>query len=146
MVRGEEDRTIVGFVNKAELRYALGQSVLARYLVHTLTGSDKAMRTRHLSPDATCTFHSLPGDASTSRLSAPDIVIPGRHAGRSPNLDQSRPSASEVYEVDFGQYVDEVNWHHATFFPKRRADWQTALSVSPKMPLEIVMQLFRRMG
>ena len=112
--------------------------------MHTLTGSDKAMRTRHLSPDATCTFHSLPGDASTSRLSAPDIVIPGRHVGRSPNLDQSRPSASEVYEVDFGQYVDEVSWHHGNV--ERWADWQTALSVSPKMPLEIVMQLFRRMG
>lgn len=67
------------------------------------------MRTRHLSPNATCTFNALPGEATASRLSVPDIVIPGRHAGRSPNLDQPRPSASEVDEVDFGQYVDVVS-------------------------------------
>jgi chloride channel 3/4/5 len=71
---------------------------------------DKAMRTRHLSPNATCTFNALPGEASGSnRLSVPDIIIPGRHAGRSPDLSQSRPSASEANEVDFGQYVDEVS-------------------------------------
>jgi chloride channel 3/4/5 len=70
---------------------------------------DKAMRTRHLSPNATCTFNALPGDVSGSdRLSVPDIVIPGRHAGRSPNLE-SRPSMAEVNEVDFGQYVDVVS-------------------------------------
>jgi chloride channel 3/4/5 len=102
------------------------------------------MRTRHLSPQATCTFTALPTDVrDTGRLSAPDIVIPGYNAGRSPNLDQSRPSASEVNEVDFGQYVDEVGISSLLL---EVADWQTALTVSPKMPLEIVMQLFRRMG
>jgi hypothetical protein len=70
------------------------------------------MRTRHLSPNATCTFNALPGDSGDpDRLSVPDIVIPGRHTARSPNLDQRRPSASEANEVDFGQYVDVVSDH-----------------------------------
>lgn len=111
VVRSEDDRTIVGFVNKAELRYALGK-LLRRVRQHQLIQLDKAMRTRHLSPNATCTFNALPGDTSDpNRLSVPDIVIPGRHAGRSPNLDQRRPSGSEVDEVDFGQYVDVVSYH-----------------------------------
>jgi len=46
--------------------------------------------------------------------------------------------------VDFGQYVDEVSAAH---WAEQEADGlQTPLTVSPKMPLEIVMQLFRRMG
>jgi len=119
VVRGEEDRTIVGFVRKAELRYAL----------------DKAMRTRVLSPNATCRFQAISPDANKANglLEQPDIVIPG-HEGAAPrssnvNAEPLRSSVSVANEVDFGQYVDE-----------------TPLTVSPKMPLEIVMQLFRRMG
>jgi chloride channel 3/4/5 len=112
VVRSEDDRTIVGFVNKAELRYALGEYCLLsiQYWHRPLTEcSDKATRTRHLAPNATCTFNALPGDTSDpNRISLPDIIIPGRHPGRSPNLDQGRPSAAEATEVDFGQYVDEV--------------------------------------
>lgn len=71
---------------------------------------DKAMRTRHLSPNATCTFQALGANLETPRGALPpDIVIPGRNPGRSPNPDQPRPSASEAHEVDFGQYVDEVS-------------------------------------
>jgi len=56
----------------------------------------------------------LPGDTrDPNRLSLPDIVIGGRYPGRSPNLEQGRPSASEATEVDFGQYVDEVSPKHA---------------------------------
>jgi chloride channel 3/4/5 len=42
---------------------------------------------------------------------------------------QEAAYGSEVNHVDFGQYVDEI-----------------PLNVPPKMPLEIVLQLFRRMG
>ncbi|WVQ80441.1 hypothetical protein IAT38_002546 [Cryptococcus sp. DSM 104549] len=119
VVKSEDDGTIIGFVRKNELRYAL----------------DKARRTRNLSPNALCTFQcipSLPEDAH-ELLPRPDIVIPNRSGagGLSIRTDGSgrRESGVEVEEVDFGQWVDE-----------------TPLTVSPKMPLEIVMQLFRRMG
>lgn len=120
MVKSDEDRTIIGFVNKVELRYALGEhfdSITFQEGGVTLLkrAVDKAMRTRHLSPNATCTFQALgtnlqmPNGSGTLQ---PDIVIPGRNPSRSPNLDQSRPSASEAHEVDFGQYVDEVSPTH----------------------------------
>ena len=116
MVRSDEDRTIIGFVNKVELRYALGKQVpIINKAMSLIQITDKAMRTRHLSPNATCTFQALGGNFETPRgTSQPDIVIPGRNPSRSPNPDQSRPSASEAHEVDFGQYVDEVSFKSLT--------------------------------
>ncbi|OCF36089.1 chloride channel, other eukaryote [Kwoniella heveanensis BCC8398] len=122
VVKSDSDRTIVGFVRKNELRYAV----------------DKARRTRNLSPNAICKFeHTLPAAPLKSDadgyLQRPDIHIPRRQGSinRSPSLGAvgRRESGMEVEEVDLGEYVDE-----------------TPLTVSPKMPLEIVMQLFRRMG
>lgn len=89
VVATETDRTIIGFIPKTELRFAL----------------DRARRSYSLSPDAVCTF---------SDRDAPAGGVSG---------------GGGVDRVDFGQYVDE-----------------TPLTVSPKMPLEIVLQLFRRMG
>ncbi|WWC97131.1 hypothetical protein V866_004009 [Kwoniella sp. B9012] len=124
VVKSESDRTIIGFVRKNELRYAL----------------DKARRTRNLSSNALCTFQHTPPlttdkPSAPEHLQRPDIVIPGRTGSifRSPSMGAGgfarRESGVEVEEVDFGEYVDEI-----------------PLTVSPKMPLEIVLQLFRRMG
>jgi hypothetical protein len=56
-----------------------------------------------------------------------------------------RSSGGQSGTVDFGQYVDEVGLSMSC--QRAEADnVQTPLTVSPKMPLEIVMQLFRRMG
>ncbi|GMK56525.1 hypothetical protein CspeluHIS016_0303650 [Cutaneotrichosporon spelunceum] len=80
---------------------------------------DRARRNYKLSPDALCTFTQFAdgeGDDS-GLLPHPNIVVPDVAYG------------SEVETVDFGQFVDE-----------------TPINVPPKMPLEIVLQLFRRMG
>ncbi|WRT63642.1 uncharacterized protein IL334_000565 [Kwoniella shivajii] len=129
VVKSESDRTIIGFVRKNELRYAL----------------DKARRTRNLSPNALCAFQHTPPirpldkNMSGEHLQRPESVIPGRSGSvfRSPSMTTGigsaafmrRESGLDVEEVDFGEYVDEI-----------------PLTVSPKMPLEIVLQLFRRMG
>lgn len=89
VVATETDRTIIGFIPKNELRFAL----------------DRVRRSYALSPDTVCTFS--------------DREAPAGGVSAGGGLDR----------VDFGQYVDE-----------------TPLTVSPKMPLEIVLQLFRRMG
>lgn len=96
---------------------------------------DKARRTRHLAPHAICTFQLIPEEQDSSASpTQPDIVIPQRQVShsRSPNrstIALPRGSGAQAEHVDFGQYVDE-----------------TPLTVASKMPLEIVMQLFRRMG
>ena len=118
VVKSEEDPTIVGFARKTELRYAL----------------EKATRTRNLSPNALCTFQITSEPAKDTGVAPPpDIVIPSstrtRQLSAAGREDTRRVSGVEADQVDFGQYVDD-----------------TPLTVSPKMPLEIVMQLFRRMG
>ncbi|KAL1412019.1 glycerol ethanol, ferric requiring protein [Vanrija albida] len=107
VVKSDEDRSIVGFMRKNELRYAL----------------DRARRTHNVSADALCTFQET--NASLEHLSHRDVVFPEQGAtGGNPY-----GSGEGANRVDFGQYLDE-----------------TPLTVSPKMPLEIVLQLFRRMG
>nr|XP_018266605.1 chloride channel, other eukaryote [Kwoniella dejecticola CBS 10117]OBR88763.1 chloride channel, other eukaryote [Kwoniella dejecticola CBS 10117] len=126
VVKSDADRTIIGFVRKNELRYAL----------------DKARRTRNLATNAICTFqHTPPLPLSPDKASdgehipRPESVVPGRTGSvfRTPSVSAGgfprRESGVEAEEVDFGEYVDEI-----------------PLTVSPKMPLEIVLQLFRRMG
>lgn len=86
VVKSPTDRTIIGFVRKNELRYAL----------------DRARRTRQLSNDAVCTFQAISEDSAQSHgLSGaePDIVLPAGE-GR----------ARESRTVDFGQYIDEVSF------------------------------------
>ena len=110
VVRSESDRTVIGFVRKNELRYAV----------------DRAMRTRHLSSNAICTFQCISPEPNPSNglMAEPDIVIPGRKSlsrSRSPRHDASsggvggggvgrgtRTSGVEDERVDFGQYIDEV--------------------------------------
>ena len=124
VVRTESDHTVIGFVSKADMRYVV----------------DKAMRTRNISRDAFCTFQAISDDATQPNglLVNKDIVIPEPDPAtviRPRTLSSTQPamerrsSNMQADRVDFGQWVDE-----------------TPLTVSPKMPLEIVMQLFRRMG
>lgn len=50
-------------------------------------------------------------------------------------------------KVDLGQYVDQVrSFFRQTLSHSNLPILQTLLSVSPQLPLEIVMQMFRRMG
>lgn len=102
VVRSDTDRTVIGFVRKAELRFAL----------------DRAKRTRNLSLDATCTFQEISDDAEKANglLANPDIVITGRvPPTRTRSFIEGAPepmrrsSTMQSDYVDFGQYVDEVS-------------------------------------
>jgi chloride channel 3/4/5 len=135
-VRSDEDRTIIGFVRKTELRYALGEHRIMPYEIasqlNQVCAVDRARRTRNLSPNATCTFECKNDETEDGYAGAkrPDIVIPGRQIsyssstmlGRSPSIGGTRspnvdtgtrerlPSQPGVVaeQVDFGQYVEEV--------------------------------------
>lgn len=112
VVRSSTDQTILGFIRKNDLRYAL----------------ERARRNYQLAHDAQCTFYEMvdaSGDDS-GLLPQPDIVVP---RGTGANSSNPYGESEEIHRVDFGQYVDEI-----------------PLTVPPKMPLEIVLQLFRRMG
>jgi hypothetical protein len=114
--------------------------------------ADKVRRTRNLSGDAICTFTMLEDDEDgtrTRRTSVTSVVF------SRPEREELQGSAerrvSEAGGVDLGHYVDQVG--ESLFLlltllndQLRSLAAQTMMSVSPKIPLEIVMQMFRRMG
>lgn len=80
VVRNEHDTTVLGYIRRAELRFAVGQSSVSAFpspflsfprphppieltntLIFILITTEKARRQRHLTPTATCTFNMLDG-------------------------------------------------------------------------------------
>ncbi|KAK3323654.1 chloride channel [Cercophora scortea] len=99
IVEDETHKTLLGYIGRTELRYAV----------------DRAKRERSLSPHAKCIF------ASPIEL---DPVTPLSSRPVSVNLDSSSSTS-----VDFSRYVDT-----------------TPVTVHPRLPLETVMELFRKIG
>ncbi|KAK3318683.1 chloride channel [Apodospora peruviana] len=103
IVEDEHSKTLVGYIGRTELRYAV----------------DRVKRERSLSPLAKCTFALSPReselDSAVTPLSRPVTV----------HYFDSASSTS----IDFSRYVDT-----------------TPVSVHPRLPLETVMELFRKIG
>ncbi|KAG0264356.1 glycerol ethanol, ferric requiring protein [Mortierella polycephala] len=131
VVEDSTSRTLIGYIGRSELRYVI----------------DKAKRARNVSPMAHCFFR--PGsmesrqhmdqaaasavggldhrsdadddDMGAGISSSSSSVFHGGHARRA--------SESETNYVDFGPFID-----------------QTPIAVHPKLPLETVMEFFKKMG
>ncbi|KAF5380209.1 hypothetical protein D9757_008234 [Collybiopsis confluens] len=114
--------TLLGYIGKAELRFVL----------------DRFRRTGHLDNDTPCLFGppaqppppSAPISASRPvRLASNRVgdLVQGVEEGEIPETLFERPEDSEGVEM----------WPWVN---------QTPITVSPQLPLEIVMQLFKRMG
>jgi len=88
---------------------------------------DKARRTCGTSPDTPCSFYMEPTDHD--RENAP-------HLSSGPSIGVDDEESTNVFETTAS--VDALNL----------SPWvnQTPITVSPQLPLEIVMQLFKRMG
>ncbi|KAF9195679.1 glycerol ethanol, ferric requiring protein [Haplosporangium sp. Z 11] len=130
IVEDSTSRTLIGYIGRSELRYVI----------------DKAKRARNVSPMAHCFFRpgsmesrqhmdqaaasavggldhgsDADGDDMGAGISSSSSVFHGSHARRA--------SESETNYVDFGPFID-----------------QTPIAVHPKLPLETVMEFFKKMG
>ncbi|KAK4187112.1 putative chloride channel protein [Podospora australis] len=85
---------------------------------------ERAKRERSLSPLAKCTFASSSGGSAASRIH--ESVYPTPSSATAEDMDYASSSATTV---DFTPFVDT-----------------TPLSVHPGLPLETVMELFRKIG
>lgn len=96
----ESDRTLVGYIGRTELRYAIA----------------RVKRERSLSPRAKCTFAAARGNGHqpATAPSTPSITV---HAD---------PMSSYI---DLSRFVDS-----------------TPVTVHPRLPLDTVMELFRKIG
>ncbi|KAI9928401.1 hypothetical protein ASPWEDRAFT_108880 [Aspergillus wentii DTO 134E9] len=107
IVEDRTSKTLVGYVGRTELRYAI----------------DRARSEGMLSPNARCVFTKEAAEASVARRAS---VSTSRLA---PDTFDAIQSSSGARHVDFSRYVDH-----------------TPLTVHPRLPLETVMEIFKKMG
>ncbi|KAG0027908.1 glycerol ethanol, ferric requiring protein [Podila clonocystis] len=118
VVEDSSSRTLIGYIGRSELRYVI----------------DKAKRARAVSPLAHCFFR--PGNSESrqhmesSTMGAMGLEAAARRAsgdvGSSSGISRNE---NETNYVDFGPFID-----------------QTPIAVHPKLPLETVMEFFKKMG
>ncbi|ESK90859.1 voltage-gated chloride channel [Moniliophthora roreri MCA 2997] len=101
-------RSIVGYIGRTELRFAL----------------ERFERMRGVSSETKCSF-SADGDRDQEHM---NLALGGEEA-EGETSETILESASTGEELEFWPWVN-----------------QTPITVSPQLPLEVVMQLFKRMG
>ncbi|KAJ2905405.1 hypothetical protein MKZ38_005503 [Zalerion maritima] len=124
VIATDEDRILLGYVGRTELRYALDR-----------IGKEG----RPMNPRAKCSFSPISsqfavvggGRRSASSMSAPGAGDGGLPAVTpiTPTVTMANPFDSATATIDFSRYVDA-----------------TPVTVHPRLPLETVMELFRKIG
>lgn len=109
IIEDETTRTLVGYIGRTELRYAV----------------DRIKRERSLTPQTKCTFSPSPYDTNIITPLTPHT--PGLEFSDGPFPSSSSGAAATT--VDLSPYVDT-----------------TPVTVHPRLPLETVMELFRKIG
>lgn len=109
IIEDETKRTLVGYIGRTELRYAV----------------DRIKRERSLTPQTKCTFSPSPYDTNIITPLTPHT--PGLDFSDGPFPSSSSGAAATT--VDLSPYVDT-----------------TPVTVHPRLPLETVMELFRKIG
>ncbi|KAA1471841.1 voltage-gated chloride channel [Dentipellis sp. KUC8613] len=123
IITDENTRTLAGYIERAELRFVIGKSIPRSIsgIINEYPFLDRARRLEDLTPDILCQFVPDPSEQGDTNWSAIGI-----------DEDVS------------------ANILHATATPGVLKIWpwvnQTPLTVLSRLPLEIVMQLFKRMG
>lgn len=131
IVEDSKSKTLIGYIGRSELRYVI----------------DKAKKTRNVSPMAHCFFRPGSMESRQHMDQLPATAI-GSLDGDMPSTIRSRGSVSgedlgsgaagvgsadrgenETNYVDFGPFIDP-----------------TPIAVHPKLPLETVMEFFKKMG
>ncbi|KAH6635131.1 chloride channel [Chaetomium sp. MPI-SDFR-AT-0129] len=127
IVEDDTSRILIGYIGRTELRYAV----------------DRAKRERTLSPLSKCTFSVPSASASTTAAGfggtmhplTPSSAFPPSPSSPFPPI--STPAATSPLDyatststtIDFAPYIDT-----------------TPVTVHPRLPLETVMELFRKIG
>jgi len=106
VVEDEARNTLVGYIGRTELRYAV----------------DRLKRERTISPLTRCTFAPSPYTSNVTPITP-------RTPGGLDYVSAPSASASVSNTVDFSPYIDA-----------------TPVTVHPRLPLETVMELFRKIG
>lgn len=107
IVEDRTSRTLVGYIGRTELRYAI----------------DRARNAGLVSPRAKCVFTKEAAELAATRQASPS------RANSVPDTFDAIQTSLGASYVDFTPYVDH-----------------TPLTVHPRLPLETVMEIFKKMG
>lgn len=122
IVEDRNSMTLIGFIGRTELQYAI----------------NRAKREGLVAPNAKCRFTSNPSIINTPNTSEDDFDTPTHSAAASPAEEvPARPlrtfddiaSSSGIRSIDFSHYVDLA-----------------PITVHPRLPLETVMEIFKKIG
>ena len=110
-----------------------------------LSSSDKVKFMHDITSDTPCSFTREPDDQDSSELAN---LVTGPGVGMDEDLSIELIENTTTHDVvKFWPWVNLVGFHPLRFLSRvTETLLQTPLSVSPELPLEIVMQLFKRMG
>ncbi|SPN99576.1 related to chloride channel [Cephalotrichum gorgonifer] len=109
IVSDENSKTLVGYIGRTELRYAL----------------ERLRATRPLDPSAPCTFSTTTTTTTTTAAASG----PGRNPYAPTTPTAGEPASTSTSTIALGRYVDP-----------------TPVTAHPRLPLETVMELFRKIG
>ncbi|ELU37695.1 Cl-channel protein [Rhizoctonia solani AG-1 IA] len=117
IVTTDPQKILIGYIGRTELRYAIGNV-------------GKARRTRDIHPSTLCNFEPPSIDESQAHDATVDTDVVRELAGVEEDDHAGiTPLAASADIIQFGPWVN-----------------QTPLCVGPQLPLEIVTDLFNRMG
>ena len=113
VVETTRSKTLVGYIGRTELRYAIDRARSEGLLIH---------------PSAKCAFTKEAAEAAVARRANVSSRRSPPEALDSTNTTPTM-TANDGVVIDFSRYVDH-----------------TALTVCPGLPLETVMEIFKKMG
>ncbi|KAF9437533.1 glycerol ethanol, ferric requiring protein [Entomortierella beljakovae] len=125
VVEDSTSRTLIGYIGRSELRYVIDKAKRARNvspMAHCFFRPGSMESRQHMDQSTVAGMGGLDHDGSSSLRSRHSI---GDDVGTSSSGDRE----NETNYVDFGPFID-----------------QTPIAVHPKLPLETVMEFFKKMG
>ncbi|PGH26869.1 hypothetical protein AJ80_01451 [Polytolypa hystricis UAMH7299] len=130
IVEDRTSKTLIGFIGRTELQYAI----------------DRAKRDGLISPNAKCRFIAQHRSRSRSASQPSSQIYRSQNSTSSLSIDDAAAAAAE-YELPAPQTFEDI----ATSLGVSSVDFSpyvdlAPLTVHPRLPLETVMEIFKKMG
>jgi chloride channel 3/4/5 len=137
-VSADGKQILLDYIVRTEVQWVIGQSPPHLKLAITNFHADKAAKVRHVGADTPCSFVAGPDDnvPTTTHVDTEDTgELLAEVSGPAIGIEESVSMGIIENSAADGGGIQLWPWVN-----------QTPLAVSSQLPLEIVMQLFQRMG
>ena len=132
--------TLVGYIDRSEIRHVLGElyAVFPIEINHWIIQSERARKNRGRLANIPCLFNARHQDHDGVDFA------PSSHDDDEQEEFFAPTTAGEC--IQFWPWVNKVSNKHSFALVDTYVRNKTPMTVSPDLPLEIVMQIFKRLG